>query len=87
LLHGASALFLAFCVVDEVSGAIGPRVRPAPVLLAFLPTAFKLLAIGVVDHARATTLIVLELSLIDLSIWPQIGAVSLLLPLIEGAEE
>ena len=87
LLHGAGSLFFAFRVVDEVSGAIGPRVSAASVLLPLLPAAFKLLSIRVVNHAWATTLIVFELTFIDLSIGPQIGAITLLLSLIEGSEE
>ena len=50
-------------------------------LLSLLPVAFESLAIRVVDDALTTTLIIFELTFVCLTIWPHVGAITLLLAL------
>ena len=56
-------------------------------LLAILPSAFILLTIRVVQGTLPTALIILELTLVRLSIRPQVSSLTVLLAVMESAEE
>ena len=87
VIHGASAILLALGVADEVLGAIGPSVGTLSMLLPVFPHAFVLFTIRVVQSAISAAFIKFEFSLIDLSLGPHVGALTMLLASLERAVE
>ena len=87
VIHGASAILLALSVADEVLGAIRPSVGTLSMLLPVFPHAFVLFTIRVVQSAISAAFIIFEFSLIDLSLGPHVGALTMLLATLERAVE
>ena len=59
-----------------VFGAVWPLIVTFTVLLTLFPSAYKYLAIRIVQSALARTLVVSELALINLSTWPVVDTLA-----------
>ena len=87
VIHGARARLLALNVADEVLRAIGPSIGTLSMLFPVFPHAFVLFPIRVVQNAISAAFIIFEFSLIDLSLRPHVGALTMLLASLERAVE
>lgn len=84
--HRSFSLLHPINVVNEVLCAIWPDVRTSSILFAVFPGTLETLSIRVVKNARAIALIILKITLIGLSIRPQVCALAVLFAHVKVSE-